>query len=262
MLNLACNMDAIVSIAKCYRLVVIEDACQAIGVSYKGRRLGSIGDLGAYSFNYYKNISSGEGGAIVTNSDLYSSRARVYHDIGTYSGEYEVRGEEFDFVGVNLRVSELTGAVLCAQLPKLDRLVDRLKSRRRSLVKAFSRFEQFRISPHNDPENAAGMTIIFGTSAEAVSFARSPGVQRIIDIRRHAYTDWIAVLSQCDFQDRANPYKWAKRQILYSRDMCERTIDVLDRTCVIDLGGDFPHFFIRARRLLRAVSNSGRLGPS
>ena len=65
-----CNMDAICEIAKEHNLYIIEDACQADGGRYKGKRLGSIGDVGAFSFNYYKLISAGEGGALVTNNKL------------------------------------------------------------------------------------------------------------------------------------------------------------------------------------------------
>ena len=63
MINLVCDMDAIMSIAAEHDLFVIEDACQAIGVRYHGRRTGSIGNAGAFSFNQQKNIKSGEGGA-------------------------------------------------------------------------------------------------------------------------------------------------------------------------------------------------------
>src|SRR6185312_12503710 len=127
MLNLVCNMDAITAIAKQHNLLVIEDACQAVGVSYKGRRVGTIGDVGAFSFNQFKNLNSGEGGAVLTNDDRYFTRARMYHDVGSYTREHEFEGNEPVFAGVNLRVSELTGAVLHAQLPKLDPLLERLR---------------------------------------------------------------------------------------------------------------------------------------
>ena len=63
-----CNMDAIMAIAKKHNIFVLEDACQAVGGSFGGKRLGTIGDAGAYSFNYYKVISAGEGGAMMTNN--------------------------------------------------------------------------------------------------------------------------------------------------------------------------------------------------
>jgi len=78
MLNLVCDMDAITAIAKQNKLIIIEDACQAVGVSYKHRRVGTIGDAGAFSFNQFKNLNSGEGGAILTNNDRLFTRARMF----------------------------------------------------------------------------------------------------------------------------------------------------------------------------------------
>ncbi|HMJ13424.1 MAG TPA: aminotransferase class V-fold PLP-dependent enzyme, partial [Polyangiaceae bacterium] len=82
MLNLVCDMDSIMAIAKQHDLVVIEDACQAVGVTYKGRRVGSIGHVGAFSFNQHKNIQSGEGGAVLTSDPRIHARALMYHDVG------------------------------------------------------------------------------------------------------------------------------------------------------------------------------------
>ena len=70
---------------KRHRLLVIEDACQAVGVTYKGRRVGTIGEVGAFSFNQYKNLNSGEGGAVLTNDDRIFTRARMYHDVGSHA---------------------------------------------------------------------------------------------------------------------------------------------------------------------------------
>ena len=75
-----CNMDAIMEIARRRKLLVIEDACQAVGGSYKGRKLGTIGDIGAFSFNYYKNMSCGEGGGVVTNDDAVVRRVNCAID--------------------------------------------------------------------------------------------------------------------------------------------------------------------------------------
>lgn len=75
-----CNMDAIMEIAKKHNLMVLEDACQADGGMFRGKRLGTIGDAGALSFNYYKIVSAGEGGALLTNDKTIFDRALIYHD--------------------------------------------------------------------------------------------------------------------------------------------------------------------------------------
>uniref|UniRef100_E6VP93 DegT/DnrJ/EryC1/StrS aminotransferase n=1 Tax=Rhodopseudomonas palustris (strain DX-1) TaxID=652103 RepID=E6VP93_RHOPX len=256
MLNLVCDMDAIVAIAREHRLKIIEDACQAVGLVYKGRRVGTIGDAGAYSFNQFKNLNSGEGGAVLTNDDRLFTRARMYHDAGSYTREYSYESNEAPFTGMNFKVSELTGAVLYAQLPKLDPLISRLRARYPIMVKHLSQTDKLRISPHNDPENAAGLTVILDTADDAKKFAQNRGVDRLIDTGRHVYTNWRPIMTQRTFDDRMNPWKWAKRDIQYSEDMCSRTLDILSRTCRVSLGPQYPIPFMewRGRSLLKALS--------
>ena len=86
MAGMPCDMDALSLLAKKHGLFLIEDACQAVGGSYKGRRLGTIGDAGAMSFNYFKIISAGEGGALLTSNEMVYKRASIYHDSGAAFG--------------------------------------------------------------------------------------------------------------------------------------------------------------------------------
>jgi dTDP-4-amino-4,6-dideoxygalactose transaminase len=256
MLNLVCDMDAIAVIAKQFNLKVIEDACQAVGATYRGRRVGTIGEAGAFSFNQHKNLTSGEGGAVLTNDDRIFTRARMYHDVGTYTRKFEFEGNEPVFAGVNFKVSELTGAVLHAQLPRLDPLLRRLRKRRMAMTKYLSRSRKMRISPHNEPSDAIGLSVIFERSEDAKAFATQRGVQRLIDIDRHVYTSWIPVLTQRTFDDRMNPYKWAHREITYTADECSSTLNILERTCHVSLGAQYPVALVRlrAKMLLRSAS--------
>jgi len=256
MLNLVCDMDAIMEIARRNNLKVIEDACQGVGVSYKGRRVGTIGDVGAFSFNQYKNINSGEGGAVVTNDDRIFTRARMYHDVGSYTREYAFESNEPVFAGMNFRVSELTGAVLHAQLGKLDPMLRRMRSRHKMMFKTLSKTSKLRISPHNDLDNAVGLTVIFDTPEEAKAFATNSGVERLIDTGRHVYTNWEPVMQQRTFHEKMNPYNWAHRKIEYTPDMCQKTLDILSRTCRVALGHQYPMAVmrVRAQMLLSAVS--------
>jgi dTDP-4-amino-4,6-dideoxygalactose transaminase len=241
MLNLVCNMDEITRIASKHRLLVIEDACQAVGISYKGRRVGSIGDAGAFSFNQYKNLNSGEGGAVLTNSDRIFSRARMYHDVGSYTREYDFESNEAVFAGVNLRVSEITGAILYAQLPRLDPYIGKMRKRRGIMENVLAKSKSFRVSPHNDPEDAAGLSIVFDRSEDAAAFAKKKkGVERLIDTGRHVYTNWRPVMTKRTFDDRMNPYDWAHREIEYSEETCPKSLDILARTCRVSLGVQFP----------------------
>ena len=114
-----CEMDTIMDIARRHNLLVIEDAAQGILSSYKGRQLGSIGDIGCLSFHETKNIMSGEGGALLLNNDLFSKRAEIIREKGTNRTEF-MRGEVSKYswvdIGSSFLPGEITAAFLWAQL--------------------------------------------------------------------------------------------------------------------------------------------------
>ncbi len=91
MVGLPSNMDALMAVARRHNVKVLEDACQADGGSYGGKRLGSIGDAGAFSFNHYKIITCGEGGVMVTDDETVYHRALVFHDGGSVFRDHASR---------------------------------------------------------------------------------------------------------------------------------------------------------------------------
>lgn len=123
--GVACEMDAIMAIARKYNLLVVEDAAQGVMSSYKGRALGTIGDFGCYSFHGTKNFTMGEGGALVINNPKYDERAEVLCDKGTNRSQF-VRGEidKYTWVdcGDSCLPSELNAAYLWAQLELADEI--------------------------------------------------------------------------------------------------------------------------------------------
>ena len=100
--------------------ILIEDACQAIGGSYEGQPLGSYGDLGCFSFDYVKTVTCGEGGALITDNEVYYERAHAYSDHGHDHIGNDRGAEGHPFLGYNYRISELQAAVGLAQLRRLD----------------------------------------------------------------------------------------------------------------------------------------------
>ncbi|MCG8558921.1 MAG: DegT/DnrJ/EryC1/StrS family aminotransferase [Hyphomicrobiales bacterium] len=245
--NVPCDMDAIMRIADKHGLLVIEDACQAVGVRYKDRHCGAIGQAGALSFNRYKNINIGEGGAVITSDDRIFRRARNYHDLGTWvRGHNEEPGEQL-FVGTNMRATEIEGAMLGVQLSKLGPMLKRLRKRRDMFASVLGKSSRFRISPHHDEANAVGLSVIFDRREEAIAFAKRRGVSRLQANSKHVYTNWKPILDKRTFHPALNPWTWAKREIDYDIDCCARTLDILDRTCHIALGHRFP---MPAMRLL------------
>ncbi|OBX23395.1 MULTISPECIES: DegT/DnrJ/EryC1/StrS family aminotransferase [Bizionia] len=117
------DLNALQAICKKHNLLLIEDACQAIGGSYNGKPLGSIGDVGCFSFDFVKTITCGEGGAVITNDETYFKHADHYTDHGHDHEGMDRGAETHPFLGYNFRISELQAAVGLAQARRLHDFV-------------------------------------------------------------------------------------------------------------------------------------------
>ncbi len=127
-----CRMDAILEIAGRHGLKVVEDVAQADGASYKNRRLGTWGNVGCFSLQFNKIITSGEGGIVATNDEALWKRALQYHDVigGLRNG---IPPEE-TLWGINFRMPELLAAVMLVQLRRLDGLLSAMRARKQMLI--------------------------------------------------------------------------------------------------------------------------------
>ncbi|KPK82460.1 MAG: hypothetical protein AMJ81_09785 [Phycisphaerae bacterium SM23_33] len=240
MIGRACDMSAILRTARRHRLYVVEDACQAVGGSYRGRRLGAIGHAGAYSFNYYKNISCGEGGAVLTQRRDVYERALIYHDGALTLYTSAQRPRETIFAGGKVRFSEVHGAIMFQQLKRLDRILNRLRARQAAMREILSKAKGFRLNPSNEIEGDCGssLPLLFETPRQALAFmaahAKHLGMIRPYDTGKHVYTRWEPVLNKRGgHHPMLNPYRYARRKISYSKDMCRASLDILARTVTL-----------------------------
>ena len=240
MRGLPCDMRAIRRIARRRKLTIIEDACQAVGGSYRGKRLGSLGDVGTFSFNFFKNISCGEGGAVLTDDLGLYERAFIQHDGGcsffTPAGAF---GTAF-FAGMNFRVSEIQGAILLEQLKRLDPILRRLRTRAAAMREPLAAAKSFRLSRSNDVEGDCGLTIplLFDAEPDALAFIerheKDAGLGRPIDTGRHVYSNWEPVMQRRGSYDRRlDPFRLARRKLTYTRDMCPVSTDLMQRTVCV-----------------------------
>ena len=245
-----CNMDAIMALSKEHDLAVVEDACQADGGTYKGRFLGAIGDASAYSFNYYKVITSGEGGLFVTNEQALFERALIYHDASAVA----FFGDQLDnvstpvFGGTEFRISDITGAILRAQLAKLPALTADLRRNFDALrAKLDSRLT---VLPSHDPEGGCPTTLAlrFDTAEACRAFAcrcAEAGLSLTIpiDTGKHVYANWTQIMEKRGALHPAmDPFRMPQNQGLqtnYSPDMCPRTLDLLARTAYAAIDPDW-----------------------
>lgn len=126
MLGVPCDMNAIMQVARKHKIRVIEDTAWGCGGALNGEALGTIGDIGCFSFDYAKAMTTGEGGMLVTNDSAIDFRARAYHDHGHENNSAVKRWEDTRHCsGFNYRMTEMQAAFGLAQLRKLDRIIDR-----------------------------------------------------------------------------------------------------------------------------------------
>lgn len=130
--GVACEMDVIMDIAKRHKLLVIEDAAQAFDSFYKGKPLGTIGDMGCFSFHETKNIMSGEGGLFVTNNENFAERAEIIREKGTNRSKF-FRGQVDKYTWVDKGSSYLPSDIIAAYLYSILEISDQIQTKRREI---------------------------------------------------------------------------------------------------------------------------------
>lgn len=257
MRGVPCDMDRIVAIAKKHNIKTLEDVAQATGGSYHGKRLGSIGDMGAFSFQYHKIITAGEGGIVTTNDQRLIDRSMAYHDTaacwrpGGPAGRFaKARYEGELFPGVNFRMSELTGAVLRAQLTRLDGLLERMNSNKTRIKSAVSGLKGIEFRRLNDAAGDTGIVLIFyvPSSELAGKFATALNAEGVGASSLHnksvpdwhVYNHWDMILNKWTATPDGCPYTcphYTEKggKIDYSPEMNPKTLDYLSRSIHIDI---------------------------
>ena len=146
------DMDALQSICKEHNLLLLEDACQSIGASYKGRSLGTIGDAGTFSFDFVKTMTCGEGGVVLTNNEDVYTKCDAYSDHGHDHKGVDRGADLHPFLGYNFRISELHAAVGLAQVKRVDEFLSIQKKNQAALKNILSTVPQISFRKLPDPE--------------------------------------------------------------------------------------------------------------
>ena len=167
------DMDAIMEIAKKYNLYVLEDACQAIGATYKGNYLGTIGHIGCYSFDFVKTVTCGEGGAIMTNDEKLYQFCHQFSDHGHDHIGSDRGAEKHPVIGLNFRISELHAAVGLAQWQKLDDVLAKQREIKSKLKEIISKNKEisFRKIPDESGDNASFLSLFLKNNQTAKTVA-------------------------------------------------------------------------------------------
>ncbi|WP_420322744.1 DegT/DnrJ/EryC1/StrS family aminotransferase [Flagellimonas sp.] len=255
------NLGALKSICEKHDLLLLEDACQAIGGSYHGKPLGSIGDLGCFSFDYVKTITCGEGGAVITNNGAFYENAHKYSDHGHDHIGNDRGAEKHPFLGYNFRISELNAAVGLAQIGRLDEFISIQKRNYSILRDALSQIPEvvFRRVPDGGEENYSFLNFFLPSeelarkAQKALGEAGVDGCFYWYDNNWHYYRKWehlttpksLGKLPQevlDSFQD------YSKVDFSASDHWVGRNI-----SCLIKLGWTEEEVHARAKKMVEAI---------
>jgi 8-amino-3,8-dideoxy-alpha-D-manno-octulosonate transaminase len=243
-----CDMDRILAIAEARRIRVLEDCAQSLGARYKGRPVGSLGDIGIYSFQINKAITSGEGGALVTNDAVLFERASRFHDLGMLRAPHAARvggARVGAFAGSQFRMSEFTGGVLLAQLSKLDTIVGAVRGAASRVREGIREIAGIRLRPSADVDGELGshVFIAFETRGERDRFITAMAAE---NVPAHAPSGSVILPIQPHIEHKVTVHPaWPSfttghgSSIRYGRSCCPQTIALLDRTAGVMLDPTF-----------------------
>ncbi|MDC6364860.1 MULTISPECIES: DegT/DnrJ/EryC1/StrS family aminotransferase [Flavobacteriaceae] len=255
------NLNTLKQLCDKHGLLLLEDACQAIGGSYNGKPLGSIGDLGCFSFDYVKTITCGEGGAVITNNQTYYENAHKYADHGHDHIGNNRGAEEHPFLGYNFRISELNAAVGIAQLSRLDEFIGLQKRNYTILREALSSIPEvtFRRVPEGGEENYSFLSFFLPSEASAQKVHTALGANAIdacfywFDNNWHYYKKWehlteLKSLGKLPDEVKESMPDYSKADFSASDHWMSRTI-----SCLVKLGWTVDEVTKRAQKMAQVI---------
>lgn len=244
------QMDAIMDVADRHGIPVVEDVAQAGGGSFKGKRLGSIGTIGCFSFDYYKIIVSGEGGFVATEDEWLYTRAQSWHDCAACWRPDRFAAERREgelFCGENYRMSELEGAVALVQIRRADSILAGHRRAKKRIKDAIEKVPGLQFRRLADEAGDTGVCLVMflpdvETTAHATEALKQEGmpVGGIYDSKVrdwHIYAYWEHILERKAVAPDGLPWSTVPANELpeYTHDMCPRTLDLLSRAIIMDI---------------------------
>ena len=241
----AAKIDRIMRMARKHKLLVLEDNAQGCGASFKGKKLGGFGDMGIFSFDYYKTLTTGEGGMVITNNKKLYLRSEWYSDHGHDHNPKVSRAlEGRTILGFNYRMNELQGAVGLAQLRKLDYIVAEQKKNKALIKEALAQVPGvgFRTLPDPEGDSATFLAFHLPEEKQALKFQKllaAGGLDTTCykNNKWHYVPNWEHFLAFSTANSKKYPFadKANKGRVKYSRKSIPFAEDILSRTLVMGI---------------------------
>jgi len=247
----ACAMDRILAIAQARGVAVLEDCAQACGAKYGNRRVGSLGHIGAFSFQINKTITTGEGGAVTTADFYLYKRAIRAHDHGTIRdshGRLVLTDAGETFVSENYRMSELAGALGLAQLAKLDFIIDSMRKIKRTIKEGLGKLHHFEFRKIWDEAGETGRRLIL--IAETPTLAKGLAFKLAkVGFAAEVPYGGRPVYEHCQIKQMR---MWYEKEVKREDEIrCPRTEDLLSRSVMIGLNPKFNS--VHVEQLIHAI---------
>ncbi|OUR90876.1 L-glutamine--2-deoxy-scyllo-inosose aminotransferase KanB [Flavobacteriales bacterium 34_180_T64] len=258
------NLDALQVICSTHNLILIEDSSQATGATYKGKPLGSIGDLGCLSLDFVKIITSGEGGVVVTNNETFYKHADHYSDHGHDHVGNDRGAETHPFLGYNFRISELNAAVGLAQLRRLPEFVAIQKKNYNILREALSQIPElkFRTVPEGGEESYSFLSF-FLPNLETARIASDSLKEGGVDACFHYYDNsWHYIRKWQHLKDLKTLYPLSKEVKEGLKYLETKTFEQSDAyigrniSCLIKLSWTEEEVRTRASKMVDAIKSA------
>jgi dTDP-4-amino-4,6-dideoxygalactose transaminase len=243
-----CNMEAIMAVAKKHGIPVLEDCAQCNGGSYRGQKLGSFGEMAIFSLQLNKNMTSGEGGLIITSDEKRYYRAFSAHDMGLIRVDGRLAAPDSYAIawGQGRRMTELCGAVAAVQIEKLPKIIDHMRNsneRIKALLKG-ERGIEFRRS--NDAAGDTGAFLIFMLENEVKAIAAAAkmkaaglhNVFRIADYGLHIYYNIPSLVGKVPLSPAGNPWSLAENAASaygYAKGTCPKSDALFARSILLPI---------------------------
>ncbi|HRR39818.1 MAG TPA: DegT/DnrJ/EryC1/StrS family aminotransferase [Syntrophales bacterium] len=244
------RIDRIVAAAKQHNLLVLEDNAQGCGASFRGKKLGTFGDMGIFSFDYYKTMTTGEGGMVLTDSKALYDRADWYHDHGHDHNPAVSRAMEGrTILGFNYRMNELQGAVGLAQLRKLDHIVAEQKKNKAAIKETLTAVKGVGFRELADPDGDSATFLAFNMPEEARAkrFQQALGAEGVDtvcykDNLWHYLPNWEHFLAKSTANSKRYPFADPsyKGKVTYDKSGFPKAEDLLGRTLVMGINVKMP----------------------
>ena len=267
MLGAPARINELKAIADRHGIPLVEDCAQAFGATYEGRGVGGFGTAGTFSFNEFKTITCGDGGMIVTDDETLYERCFAMHDQGHAPDRLESKYAPRPFLGMNFRMTELSGAVLLGQVRKLDLITSHLRANKAIIKDMLEEVPTIGFRTLTDPDGdlATHLVVVLPSAEIAANVAEEVGSKPLSESGWHTYSRMNHLLEKRTITGKGCPFDCADPSHPhgdYRAGMLPQTDALLERSLSIGIGVRDPNLAPFGLRMRDGEAEARQVGAT